>query len=320
MNPVRGFTLTELLVAMALSTLLIAGAGQVLASVQRHARLIAELADMQAAGRHALALLGSEVRQAGYFGEATGLSAESIDGSALATGRCTPADWGRHVTIVISGANDVAQNPTGEDASCVPRESYLRGDVLTVRYAAPVSAEALRDAANAHRLYLVPAPEQTRIAPGGSASAAAAATNPWRAYELAARSYFVGKALDSSTDAHCATNATPALMRMTLDARGLPVREEVLRNVEHLQIRFGIDTDDDGSVDTYVNPDALGDGADVVSIRLWLLIRSHCPDGSYTNSHSYILGDRRYTTNDHFRRALLTTTVALRRHSEAARP
>ncbi|MCK7574615.1 MAG: PilW family protein, partial [Chromatiales bacterium] len=50
--------------------------------------------------------------------------------------------------------------------------------------------------------------------------------------------------------------------------------EEIAPGVEDLQVRFGIDTDGNGSVDQYVDPGAVPANAAPVSATLWLRIRS----------------------------------------------
>ena len=63
-----GFSLVELLVASALGLLLIAGTVTVLAGNRRSAELNAAVAEMQEAGRFALATLASDIRMSGHQG------------------------------------------------------------------------------------------------------------------------------------------------------------------------------------------------------------------------------------------------------------
>src|SRR5262249_33880740 len=80
---------------------------------------------------------------------------------------------------------------------------------------------------------------------------------------------------------------------------------EIMRGVEDMQVQFGIDTGDydgDGKIDAgfdvddnkipdvalglatrYVNPDAVPAGFQVVSVRIWLLMRAEQAEQGFTN-------------------------------------
>ena len=63
-----GFTLVELLVAMVIGLLVMAGATQLFISSQQSYRFQTALADMQDTGRFALDTMARELRQADYSG------------------------------------------------------------------------------------------------------------------------------------------------------------------------------------------------------------------------------------------------------------
>ena len=83
---------------------------------------------------------------------------------------------------------------------------------------------------------------------------------------------------------------TPTLRRKTLTATGgapAIIDQEIAPGVENLQIQFGIDMNEDNTVDRYVNPgDPIYDpsasgyvpGARVIAARLWLVVRSVTPE------------------------------------------
>ena len=116
----------------------------------------------------------------------------------------------------------------------------------------------------------------------------------------------------------------PSLRRQTLVAGNQIQDQEVIPGVENLQVQFGIDTDDDGTVDRYVDPDhaALTPGAagfvptaEITAVRLWLLVRGELREPAYENSATYtpLDGDLApITPADSFRRMPLSTTIFLR--------
>jgi len=95
---------------------------------------------------------------------------------------------------------------------------------------------------------------------------------------------------------------------------GVPTVEEVAYGIENLQVQYGIDTNNDDSVDSFVNAAGPADSMwdQIIAVRIWLLVRSECRDTGYTNDTTYAMGDVSSTFNDSYRRKLYTTTVRLR--------
>ena len=95
--------------------------------------------------------------------------------------------------------------------------------------------------------------------------------------------------------------------------------EEVIPGVEALQIQYGVDVDGDTYADEYDTADvvdAAGNWSNVVSISLALLIRSALPNAPEVDGRQYnLLGTAFGPFNDHYERTLFTTTVALRERS-----
>jgi hypothetical protein len=130
-------------------------------------------------------------------------------------------------------------------------------------------------------------------------------------------------------------NGIPALRRKTLiDGPGFQ-DIEVMPGVEDLQVQFGIDTGDydgDGAIDPgrdadnngipdapmglatrYVNPDFANiERFQVVSVRIWLLLRAEQLEVGFTDSKTYQYAGKNYPPNDNFRRGLMQRTIQLR--------
>ena len=99
------------------------------------------------------------------------------------------------------------------------------------------------------------------------------------------------------------------------------------REVEDLQVQFGVDTDPAGragrgSVNRYVNPgDPIIDPdesaylpeARVLTVRIWLRLRAELPEQGFADTREYTYADQHYPAmNDRFRRLVLTRTIRLR--------
>jgi type IV pilus assembly protein PilW len=117
----------------------------------------------------------------------------------------------------------------------------------------------------------------------------------------------------------------PTLRRKTLTVNsGAPEIEdqEVAPGVENLQVQFGIDVDEDNTVDMYVNPgDEIYDptaagyfpGARVLTARVWLVVRGVSVEVGIRDGSDYEPGDVDLgVPNDQFRRTVVSKTILLR--------
>lgn len=124
---------------------------------------------------------------------------------------------------------------------------------------------------------------------------------------------------------------TPSLRRIALVNGPAFSDVEIIPNIEDLQIQFGISTGlNSANAAQYVNPGAVPAGVNIVSVRIWLLVRAENPEAGFTDTTTYAYGDRvaangvtadlnaassaglAYQPNDRFRRLLFSRTVHLR--------
>ena len=118
------------------------------------------------------------------------------------------------------------------------------------------------------------------------------------------------------------------LRRMTLAENGRVQDQELAIGVEDFQVEFGVDTSaltgiNRGSINRYVAPDNpilnpthanyISD-AQILSIRVWILMRAQNPELNYVNDAIYTYGDNTVTTSgaDDFRRLLVSRTFQVR--------
>jgi len=299
----RGVSIIELIVAMGLGLFLLFALVEILINGKQSFGSANNLSRLQENGRVAIDLLVSDLKRAGYVGGNSNVP--QISGSTppvLPTLNCPPTNtnWGLMIEQPIFGIND-----TRNGYGCIPAASYLRGDILVVRHAAPwVETGAL----DAGRLYL-----RSSLFSGrtfiGSAGAAGNAQNdisetPNSVRELQAHAYFVGP-----SGRTCNGVAVPSLFRVSLSATGLPVINVLLPGVENFQVQYGINNQ-------YLNANnadiALADWPDVVTVRIWLLVRSECAETGYVDNSTYTMGDDNYVVADSFRRQLYSSVVMIR--------
>lgn len=268
MTCVRGFSLIELMVAVATGALMTVGFVSLHGQARNLAGEVASTAELHDTARLALAYIETDLRQAGYYGFVSDPSL--IDGVADADGPAVlpvAGDCGPNFSISLMRPLEGLNNRF--DLPCPPYGGASRSgaDVLIVRRVA--SRENARDDG---RLQLASTLERGQLlGPGMDAELVA----PVTLRDLAVSVYYVSS--DSS-----GAPGQPSLRRKVLSAGPRMTDEEIATGVEDLQIQFGVDMDPfgapgAGSVDLYVNPDdvLLGDpDARILATRVWILTAS----------------------------------------------
>jgi type IV pilus assembly protein PilW len=320
----HGLSLVELMVAMAVSSILMIGISQIFSLNTKSYKAQDETARMQESGRYAFNILMQDIRRAGYFGGNANI--DNITGSSE---RATPAQdcltsdtsWGRMIERPLYGLDDTVNDAnTGDNyTGCIT--NYTRGDILVTRYVkgGQVPDATLKLAANKDRLYIRNSLFVGRLfkASEEDESDNKVTETPNAVHELAASAYYVGP---SGRNCRFDTSvAIPALLRKKLSNAGIPESEEVAHGVEYIQFQYGIDSNGDFSVNRYYNADDLSNDetvlpnwTQVVTTRFWVLVRADCPTNDYLNKKTYQMGDNPYTVNDNFKRQMYSATVMTR--------
>lgn len=323
----QGMTLVEVLVAITLGLLVIAGIGQIYTATKRSYDIQSNMARLQDVGRYAIETISQDIRRAGFWGLTDMRNNTPPDGFAEGDGTCfsTSSSWARMVRQPIFGLNDTVTN-----YDCIPTSDHSRGDVLVVHYADPIAVTTY----DGDHLYIrtTPTPYVTCLTwgnPGISATPSSADITlppppsscpaggiPFSDHRIVAHAYYVSDVRSDSSPT-CNGIPIPSLSREEAGTLGKPVRKGLVAGVEDLQFQYGVDLDGNRSADRYLNAGNTGlttvdDWALVIAVRVWVLVRAECPETGYVNNTTYIFGDRSYTPNDNYRRQLYSTTVALR--------
>jgi type IV pilus assembly protein PilW len=312
---VIGLTLVELLVALAIGSLLIIAGTRLFALGQTAYRTAESVATLEETARYALAALTYDIEHAGFWGLTNRASAivgrRSAPGpTVLPVSNDCGDDWAIDLDLPLAAtSNRYAW-------SCRPyRNQTMPGaDTLTVRRA-EIEPATTEDAGRVYVRTTRFGRGQLYIAPDAPADFDPSST---ATHALVTRGYYVSPTSSLSA----ADNRVPSLRVKTL-TRGANgpsvVDEEVYPGVEDLQVEFGIDSDAPGAagfdeIDAYVAPESAAlDGARVLTVRVWLLLRSLRRENGYTASPRREYADRVLPAgDDHYRRALLSTTVRAR--------
>lgn len=108
-------------------------------------------------------------------------------------------------------------------------------------------------------------------------------------------------------------NGQPSLFQMRLQPDGSFLREELAEGIDSMQIRYGVDADNDTDIDAWSTADAVADWTTVLSIEITLLARSSNEYGTEVDTAVYNLAGTQFNPVDDRRlRQVFSTTVGLR--------
>ena len=295
----EGFSLIELMIAMFLGALVVAGLINVLMA-NRQAYRLQEAANFnQQNMRFAQDRIGWSLRMASFWG---GVDSTSITGApaVTATGNCNGA-WVLNVNQPVYGYDGSTGMPT-DLTGCVDNANYVNGsDILILRYAnmdaMPVTgaSAALSDGG----IYLISRAGTSGLLFAGDGSANRPQVLPFYdsgnlqqgtyTYPYQVEMYYLRPCSDPGAGGICNAgsdggNPIPTLMRLRLDGSGALVSEPVVEGVEQLQFEYGLrDPADPNHSTTPVRYEdatdmAVGDWPNVVSVRVGYVLRSQTRD------------------------------------------
>ncbi len=314
-----GFSLVELMVAVTIGLLLMAGLVSLVVNTNRSYGELTKASRQLENGRYAIQLLEADIQHAGFYGEFHQLASPP---AALPSPCATAlADLRTALPLPVQGYNGAATSPI---PACVSNANYQPGtDILVIRRAATVAASALPPAASTlaslkpGEVYLQTRGDTFVLNVAAHPPASTTSFNlkrkdgitlaDIRKYHVAI--YFIspcsvpsGSDCDGSADGG---NPIPTLKRLDLTTNSTGTALEMkttplVEGIENLQAEYGIDRDGDGAPnetnvgdnDAYVqNPGTnTTTWSNVVSIRLFLLARNIEPTPGYTDTKTYNLG------------------------------
>jgi len=380
MNRMGGLSLVELLVAITIGAIILAGAVTLFVNNRDTYKTTNELSRLQETARYALDMMVKDIRMSGFFGCADRLDTVNDNTGAAGGDLWNPANpiegWEGDVAGNFLPSNDpfvaatraygsivdnVADNPGATDGN----DGYVLAlggivpDSITVRYLAGnmsdllgtagvldnrVTADALNgggstitvDSANGFALnqvagitdcggsdifQITAAPTATTVQANALSRGYNAVSNPMIAPFVGVR-YYIGA---NGRSPNPTTDPYPSLYRTVVGPGGLTeTPQELFEGVETMQILFGVDTDADGAPNSYVRAgdaplDVAASWANVVSVRLAMIVRTIDQVGREIDTNTYIVNDHDGVlaaqfdpVDDRRRRRVFTTTAMVR--------
>lgn len=331
-----GFSLVELMVAIALSSLLLTGVVAIFSSSRVAYESTEQLSRVLETGTFALDEISRQIRGAGFCGcscqptyitaalaDATTLQWNFLDGAVrgydAATSGWIPALDSSIANAVAGSDVLVVRGPRADAQPAVvttnmadPQEPLVitggdiqAGDVVMAYGCEGQSFFQVRGTSRglAHGM-------------GGSAPGNAMASTgyPFRrnaeVMPVETTIYYVGPSQGSTPPNNTMPPGTRSLYRQIAGG----AVDEVVQGVEQMQIEYGVDTDGDRCVDNYSPATATTDWQSVLSVRIALLVRSIEQYGTDTDRrrHTLLSNPPVPPANDRRMREVFTATVTLR--------
>ena len=316
----RGLSLIELLVAVTIGGLLIFGATKVYVDSRATYEVNETAARLQETARYALSVIEPDIRMSNYWGLVKGalLVADKASQTAASTG--VAQSCGNNFAHDLERNLEANNNAYGFGCTAFGAGAVGSSDTLVVRRASPTASIGttgrLRICSTRTIASLVTDSSGCTAAPSGQVN------------DLIVNGYYVDR--DSTHRA-----GLPSLRRKPLGSVGgvpefLP-DEEIIPGIEDMQIQFGVGPWNEGNAERYVNAGtAIPLTSQIVSVRIWLLVRAENPEVGFRDGRTYEYGDRStatgttnnlsatgaagraYAPADGFRRLLVSRTIQIR--------
>ncbi len=292
--PRNGFSLVELLVAMTVGLILLGGIYQIFNSSTTTARAGEQLALLQENGRFVLDYMARDIRMAGYRGcsaasplsNTLNLAGElpynydlAIEGFDNVPGAAPTylADWavdptaGTDVLILRTRIGDEAPVSALNDADNIfvdaAVSAFSEGDILMVSDCTKARIFQVGTpsvvAPNLHLPHPAagPTPANLTASWGGVGAPETDFDTDAEVVRFITRTYFI----------NTSTSGTGRSLFYKEDAANA---QELVEGVDTMQILYGVDTNADDAVDSYVSAAAVADWGQVLTVRLGLLLNS----------------------------------------------
>lgn len=295
----RGFSLVELMVAATIGLILLGGIGYIYLGSRQTFRTQDDFSRIQENVRYTLDQVGVDVRMAGYSGCLNVASIDSANPSApspigniannpptiglgdairgyegsnwttMGAPGTAPANWisGTGVFVITraesEGGVNVTGNTTPENANIKITgnpSNFAAEEVLLVSDCVHAETFQATTVSNSSGTVNIAHSNSNNIGNNTIHKYG----NDAEVFRMISNVYFIG------------TNpaGVPALYRRTLNG----TTEEMVDNVENIVMRFGVDTDNDYVLNSYVSPSAVTNWRQVMTMRLSMIFRSNSPN------------------------------------------
>lgn len=333
----RGITLVEMMIAITVGLILIAGIVQLFVSNKKAYRIQEAANVLNENARYAANQIEYHLRMADHWGGVKATDVTIDPGLIALAADCKP----QSPMVSATGLQGFDGTGASSPLPCIPDADYAANtDLIALHFGGPLrvpsDAGAGSVAKDGTTLYIRAAVgrramifngQNIATLPGDLYDPADKDPDPIANYSYNAVVYFIRKCASQDRGAagvcDAADDTIPTLTRLVLKGNNL-VQEDLVAGVEQMQLSYGVDTNGDRSVDQYQNATevtAANNWPNVVAVRLSLVVRNTELDVGYTDTNTYqLLGGGGGTTIaytppadvQHYHRKLFNFTVQVR--------
>ena len=254
-----GFTLIELMISITIGLLIMATTSALFVGSSNARRQIELSADVIESGRYGLETLSRQLSQAGFYGTLAVPTGTTLDPCAV-----DPAAWAGSLAIPAMGFNNAQTDP-----ACLNRKPGTDAIFIQRASTCTIAESGTGCGESSANVYL-------QVSECGS--------------EYSAKPFVVARGRDPSFTLQTkACDGTPATKRrlirriyfitpsdvlsyVTISPSGVGTPVALVENIEQMQIEYAVDSNDDGTPDSFTPTPA--DWSQVIGVRIWLLARS----------------------------------------------
>lgn len=309
----HGMTLVEWMVSMTIGLILVAALAALIARQSSTQAELEKSSRQIENGRYAMQLLNEDIQMAGYYGEFSNVASLTLPLAPPDTpDSCSKAV--ADLTALMAWPVQGYDAPATGLSTCVATANHVPGtDILVVRHA---DNATITSGLTAGQVYLQSGltglKNELKFVMGTAASPTVDTTlfnlikkdgtvAPLRKFLV--HIYFVSPCSVMANATACASTddggkPIPTLKMLELSAAGGITAMSTIalvEGIENMQIDYGIDTTGDGAPDgQFVAMPAIvagvADWANLVALRVHLLVRSNELSAGYVDSKSYVMG------------------------------
>jgi type IV pilus assembly protein PilW len=336
----NGFTIVELMVAMAISLLLLGGVVTLFTSSKTTYERVERLSRIQENGRFALDAIVRDIRSAGYLGcsrptilKNTLLTATELawdfDNAILGYNYASGTTWSPALPTSMTSAANTALNgsdavvlrvPAAADTSATLRLTDKMTSKTGTLSIAPVAGTATAPVkvgdvvmlADCHARAVFEITDYTKTTGVIDHRGPPVAGTPGNATDDLDHAFEANSQLvPVRTVAYYIGTSGGRTGLWRISGAGVP--EELVEGVERMELRFGEDTSGDRIADVYSSANAVTNWTNVITVSVALLVRSPDEYGTERDAKTYTLLDNTFTApSDRHLRQIFATTATLR--------
>jgi prepilin-type N-terminal cleavage/methylation domain-containing protein len=300
----KGFTLVELMVVLVILALIVVGVFSVVITQNKAYHSEEDIIDMQMNAQVALSEIIRTVRMAG-FGCKDSFGTDFVSGNLATKGDVAP----NPTTDLVSITNQAVGSPATPDQMTIVSALRYVGQITAIPAGNQITVDNLGnledDDTSIEKSYIFISPHADQSF--NTIDAINSTTKTITTYE--------NLNVQVNDLVYQVQAYTIRLVNGNLSLEGnvdaSTANMEIAENIEDLQFQYGIDTNNDGTVDSWADNPA--DITQIKAARVFLLARTANPDREYTDRNIYTLaGVNVGPFNDNFHRYLLETTIMMR--------